>query len=169
MRTSGHRNHRGSRSNRKVESKKSSSKSTVDRRETAKKSEEKDKRETNKARQKRKERQREQVRKLEQKQRERDSTPVVDEPRELDTLVNTGAGRPPYHHPHERDKPPEPDLPEPIDMFADDDNPATLFRKRLSPPHPVDSAQSRGRGDGEGMQDLLSLTGGDPLAGGGDN
>ena len=168
VRSSGHRDHRGSRSNRKVESKKSSSKSTSDRREAERKSEDKDKRETNKARQKRKERQREQVRKLEQKQRERDSTPVVDEPRELETLVTTGGGRPPYHH-HQRDKPPEPDLPEPIDMFADDDNPATLFRKRLSPPHPVDSAQSRGRSEGEGMQDLLSLTGGDPLAGGNKN
>ena len=140
----------------------------------------------NKARQKRKERQREQVRKLEQKQRERDSsTPVVDEPRDaLESLVTPPPGSQPplplggsssYHHHHQRDKPPEPaGLPEPIDMFADDDdnNPSSvtsrLFgggRKLMSPSHPVESAQSAGDAR---VQDLFSLTGGgvDALQGG---
>ena len=128
-------------------------------------------RETNKARQKRKERQREQVRKLEQKQRERDSTPVVDEPREIEGLVGSGVGgvRAPYHHKspepvrapmyHQRDKPPEPDLPEPIDMFADDDNTVNVFRKRLSsPPRPVEPVQNP-VDPGAAGQDLLALTG----------
>ena len=104
-----------------------------------------------------------QVRKLEQKQRERDSTPVVDEPREM-----VESSRQPFH---QRDKPPEPDLPEPIDMFADDDADGNtgrdVFSKRLSssPARPAEPGHVAVGDNRENVQDMLSLT---PSGGGQD-
>lgn len=94
-----------------------------------------------KARQRRRERQREQVRKLEQKQRERDSTPVVDEPRELEAAAALRQAFNPAG---------DPDLPEPVDMFEDEESGgrgnADAFSKRLSspPPRQADSVRSGG-------------------------
>ena len=94
-----------------------------------------------------------QVHKLEQKQQERDSTPVMDELREIENMVSMA--RPPPLPYHQHDKPPEPNLPEPIDMFANDDNPS-LFGKWLSSPlRPVELVNQ----GSDAMQDLLVLMG----------